>query len=122
MKLAWYKTTINKLSVIPEKPGVYILSTELTNGEYGVIYVGQSKNLNKRISQHFDESETNLELRKHLKKNYTHKISYAECDNKYLDPIEKYLIEYFNPIFNLNTGNGDEILKVSLPNVVKYVK
>ena len=121
MTLSWYKATPQKLDNITEEKGIYILSVQLNSGEYGVIYVGQSENLRKRAKEHFSPNESNLELRAYLKHNYIFKISYAKCSRS-LNAVEKYLILHFKPKFNNNEGNGTEMEKTNLPNVVKYEK
>lgn len=118
--LNWFKVSQNSLNLIENKSGIYVISVLLKNGEYAAIYVGQSVRLKDRVVEHFSESETNVQLKDFLKKNYDFKISYAYREEKDLDGIEKYLIGAFRPLFNKQDGNGDERFRCSEPNVIPW--
>ena len=122
INLAWYKVSPKNLDSLPEESGIYILSVLLNSGNFATIYVGQSTNIKSRVKTHFSESESNKELKRYLSNNYTFKVSYAKADRLMLDGLEKYLIYYYEPMFNNQDGNGDDKNRCTLPNVVKYPK
>ena len=69
------------------------------------IYVGKTKDIYKRIKQHFS-NHGNLPYDCYIK---TEKVVYAECSNAdEMDIKEKYLINILNPYYNKQCKNHNE--------------
>lgn len=119
--MEWYKVTDRNFSVIPEKSGVYIISTlQKVDNKYAVNYVGQSKNLHERIVKHFSPSEENEQLKKHLAMRYGTKVNWAYVDESQLDGVEHFLCRCFKNLFNKNTPPGEKNIECNLPDVRSY--
>ena len=95
---------------IPETPGVYCLWNKITDQ----IYVGSSKDLNKRIAKHFSSRCQNPHLKSSIKKygkeNFS--ITWFETEDLFLE--EQKLLDYvFNnsiPTFNVAVKAGGGLL------------
>lgn len=94
--------------------GIYKIEN-LVNGK---IYIGQSKHIKQRWSEHKKELKTNRHTNKYLQRawnkygenNFAH-IVLEECDEDLLDEREKYYIELYNSFnsdvgYNLTDGGG----------------
>lgn len=90
---------------LDNKKGVYIIWNK-TLDKY---YVGQSKNLFKRIfTQHFNKGDVkNIIFAKDWYNNDEFKFKYEFVETKdELDQLEKYYIEYYNTFINGYNGTG----------------
>ena len=86
----------NKISILPEQPGVYLFYEK--NGK--VIYVGKAKNLKKRVASYFTKSHNTAKL-KILVSKITN-IKYIVVDNE-TDALllENNLIKKYQPRYNV---------------------
>ncbi len=87
---------------IPSKPGIYCLWNKITD----FIYVGSSRNLQKRINKHFSPKCQNPHLKssikKHGRENFS--ISWHETED-FIDEEQKLLNFVFNPCNKIKTYN-----------------
>ena len=114
--LKWYKIEDENFEFVDNKPGVYIISTkQMFENMDAVDYVGQSIKLQDRIVEHFSNSEENIDLRNHIKKGYIINVYFSYIEKKYLDGVELYLYNHFDPPFNKNTPPSDEPVKCPVP-------
>jgi len=74
------------------RPAVYYLF----DINYEFLYIGQSKTLRKRLTQHNNERKKNEPWM-----NYVEYIAYRYCDINLLREIEKIEIAKYEPIFNV---------------------
>ncbi len=88
---------LEKLSAIPQKPGVYIFKNEKER----VIYVGKAKDLRSRLRSYFQKS-TRLDPRKDTMVKNVKDFSYIATDNE-LEALalEANLIKQYKPRFNV---------------------
>lgn len=86
-----------KLSAVPQKPGVYIFKNEKER----VIYVGKAKDLRNRLRSYFQKS-TRLDPRKETMVKNVKDFSYIATDNE-LEALalEANLIKQYRPRFNV---------------------
>ena len=119
--LTWRIAVPPKFDKIPEKPGIYIISTQQEiDHEYEIKYVGQSENLLRCVNQHWSREEKNKELRDHIAENYVMKLNYALVDSiSDREGMLLYLYNYFNPPFNHGSPPDNEIVKCTVPAVRK---
>lgn len=85
------------VSILPNSPGVYIMKD--SNAE--VIYVGKAKDLKKRVSQYFQNSQNHSEKTKNLVKcvvEFEYIVTQSEVEALIL---ENNLIKNFNPKYNI---------------------
>ena len=107
--------TKNNDNIAPNKSGIYGF---FLCGE--CVYVGQAKNLNRRLRRHLNRF-INIENLKHNSTNNKYRIlkphieylswsiiEYVE-DISQLTKIENKWIDYYNPIFNIRTHHGRQI-------------
>lgn len=91
--------------LVPESSGIYVITSVQYNAGLPVkvtpLYVGQSKNLKRRLSQHLPWNETNSDLAAFLL-GHTAEIEmwYAAVERHDLDKTERSLIKKLNPEFN----------------------
>ena len=102
MRLEW--SVFHDLNVsnikkyVPTTGGVYTLWWQLKKTKkWWCYYVGQGKNLEKRIGDHLLTSEPNACIRGTIK-NYKNKFHYAKLEKKYRDGVETYLIEEYKTL------------------------
>jgi excinuclease ABC subunit C len=88
---------LEKLTAVPQKPGVYIFKNEKER----VIYVGKAKDLRSRIRSYFQKS-TRLDPRKDTMVKNVKDFSYIATDNE-LEALalEANLIKQYRPKFNV---------------------
>ena len=110
--LNWYTNTFALLSLflIPEVSGVYIILSD-----NGLIYIGQSENLRRRLFEHAF-NETNL-LLKFLMEIYEQNIviKWAMVPKHQLDGVENYLCNRLNPICNHISPPGKKEIPCNMP-------
>lgn len=84
--------------------GIYVI----TNIKNKKVYVGQSVNLYYRISKHFSELKRGAHICKEMQQDYNagDKFSFEiiECEEEYLDALERIYIKAFNNKYNKDTG------------------
>ena len=125
--LKWKIAVPPKLSNIPEKAGIYILSTiQEVDQKYEVKYVGQADNLRLRAEEHWSKNESNKRLKDHLAEKYIMKFNYSLIESKEdREGMVLYLLKFFNPPFNtdFNKDSPPEkpVVKCTVPDVRKYL-
>ncbi|USS92855.1 excinuclease ABC subunit UvrC [Fructilactobacillus ixorae] len=90
----------NKLKLLPEKPGVYIMKDQ--NGK--VIYVGKSKNLKNRVRSYFKSRQTGRRAK--LVKNIADYETIITATDKESFLLEITLIQKYRPYYNVRLKNG----------------
>ena len=115
--LQWKKTDPPKFENVPEKAGVYIISTrQEVDGQYEVKYIGQTDNLRSRVNEHWSKKETNSELKAHLAEDYVMKLNYTEIASKAdREGILLYMYQVYDPPFNHKPPPGQNVIKCALP-------
>ena len=84
----------------PTSGGVYRLSCDEGDPEYRVFYVGQSDDLNRRLTEHLNPSEPDECIKKHLRK-YTCYFRFIEiASERERDRVEDEQIRKYNPECN----------------------
>ncbi len=110
-----------KLSKLPDKPGVYIMKDELGN----IIYVGKAKSLKKRVSQYFGSyGQSSLKVKSMVKNidDFEYIIVTSELESLIL---EANMIKENNPKYNILLRDDKQYpyIKISLnekfPRVLK---
>ena len=82
-RLKWKKAEPPDFKSVPEKPGIYIISTrQEVDHKYEVKYVGQGDNLRTCANHHWSKKEKNKDLREHIAEKYVMKFNYAEVPSK----------------------------------------
>lgn len=91
------KIMLEKLAIIPSKPGVYALK----NGKDRILYVGKAKDLRHRLKSYFQKS-TRLDTRKTAMIKNVKDFSYIVTDSE-LEALvlEANLIKQHRPRFNV---------------------
>lgn len=113
--MKWHRkkfTTTN--AHIPPRPGIYIIGSIIQFYDlplqHDYVYVGQSKNLRRRLDQHSPWKEVNPSLEEYVRRQkavlsvwYTTDLGDIGLDN-----LERDLIRKLQPVFNriLYQGNG----------------
>ncbi|USS85478.1 excinuclease ABC subunit UvrC [Fructilactobacillus myrtifloralis] len=90
----------NKLKLLPEKPGVYIMKDQ--NGK--VIYVGKSKNLKNRVRSYFKSRQYGRRAK--LVKNIADYETIITATDKESFLLEITLIQKYRPYYNVRLKNG----------------
>lgn len=99
---------------VPTDAGVYLLWVKLKNGKWRCFYVGQARDLERRLLDHLSDDEENPCLKKHVAE-YKCGFEYAEVPlQKDRDGIEKYLYDHYGPECNQIDPGGNPIT-VNLP-------
>ncbi len=111
--LKWSKlidlNLLSTLVTIPSSSGVYRLSYQSGDGNKYVFYVGQAENLNARMSQHLNQSETNICIKRMLSNNKCF-VRYARVENRRVrDGAELFLHSHYAPSCNLTSPSGPQI-------------
>lgn len=105
-----------EVAVVPEQPGVYKIHGKYENGEWRVVYIGQTKNLNAALRLHLQSFEPNQNLRTYLQK-YVCGFSYAAVpDSAMREQCYRALCEEFEPELNepANFSGGPQVRVVNL--------
>ncbi|USS89506.1 excinuclease ABC subunit UvrC [Fructilactobacillus cliffordii] len=90
----------NKLKLLPEKPGVYIMKDQ--NGK--VIYVGKSKNLKNRVRSYFKSRQYGRRAK--LVENIADYETIITATDKESFLLEITLIQKYRPYYNVRLKNG----------------
>ncbi|EKK20275.1 Excinuclease ABC subunit C [Fructilactobacillus florum 8D] len=90
----------DKLTLLPEKPGVYIMKDR--NGK--VIYVGKSKNLKNRVRSYFKSRQVGR--REKLVNNIADYETIITANDKEAFLLEITLIQKYRPYYNVSLKNG----------------
>jgi len=104
--LRWrYKHLSESNSSVPASPGVYIIGHHDSLHGFHLnrvyIYVGETRNLRRRLDEHRPDTEQNPGLRSHLRRNYTTVVCwYAPTDAGRLKTVQDDLIRKLRPEFN----------------------
>jgi len=104
---------------IPELPGVYIFKDSSDE----IIYIGKAKNLSKRVSSYFNNSEKDRKTLMLVRK--IHNIEYFITENEVEALLlENNLIKQYQPKYNIRLKDAKtfpmiKITKENLPRVVK---
>ncbi len=92
-------------SSVPATPGVYVIGH--CNSFHGLevkrlyVYVGESKNLRRRLDEHLPLTEENPQLKDFLRNNYSTAVCwYAPTEASQRKVIQDDLIREFQPRFN----------------------
>ena len=92
-------------SGVPKSPGVYAIGHY--DSFHGLelkriyVYVGETKNLQRRLAEHLPDTEQNPSLRNYLRKNYaTAACWYLPVNAKKLKAVQDELIRKIQPKFN----------------------
>ena len=119
--LTWKKTEPPDFKLVPEKAGIYIISTrQETDHEYEVKYVGKASNLRARVTEHWSKNEKNAELKAHIAEKYIMKFNYSEVESEAeREGMELYMYNIYHPPFNHSRPSGDEVVMCTLPAVRK---
>ena len=119
--LKWKKTEPPKFENVPEKAGIYIISTrQEADHQYEVKYIGQTDNLRTRADEHWSKNEKNAELKAHLAEKYVMKLNYAEVASKQdRQGMLLYMHQVYDPPFNPKAPPGDNVIQCTLPESVR---
>ena len=120
--LKWKFAKPPKFEVIPKVPGVYTISTQQSDSEYEVKYVGQADNLYERAKDHWSKNEKNELLKKHIAEKYAMKFSFSVVSQKGdRDGLELFLYNTYDPPFNRNIPPGETVIRsTTLPEVRRH--
>ena len=121
-RLVWKKTEPPYFSTVPEKAGIYIISTrQETDHAYEVKFVGQADNLRARVMEHWSRKEKNKDLKAHLAENFVMKFNYAEVESRAeREGMLYYMYEIYDPLYNRGSPRGKTTIDCSLPEVRKH--
>ena len=122
IRLKWNKTEPPNFLNVPERPGIYIISTrQETDHEYEVKYVGQADNLLARVKEHWSKKEKNPGLKSHIAEKYIMKFNFSIVNSKpEREGMELYLYEIFKPPFNKKPSSAKTAINCTLPDVRKF--
>jgi|GEM_PF-2016148 hypothetical protein len=119
MKLNWRKCTPPAFDNIPDKAGVYIISTiQKSDNRYEAKFIGKALDLKAAAIKHWSDQEANKGLKTHISKGYHMKLSYAEVEKASdREGIEYFLVNTLKPAFNDKKMPAKAPVVVNLPNV-----
>jgi len=93
---------------------VYLLYVKLKSDNWRCYYVGQAKDLEKRLLEHLSSDEPNSCVKNHVMK-HTNQYQYAKVPKQNdREGIERYLYDELSPECNEMTPSGTPI-PVNLP-------
>ena len=97
-------------SAVPAAAGVYVIGHSETLHDLEIsrtyLYVGETKNLQRRLDEHLPANEKNPRLRKYIGDNYAGAICwYARVDTAETRAVQDELILGLQPPFNI-AGNS----------------
>ena len=118
-KLIWRMADPPYFKNVPEKAGIYIISTmQKTDGEFEVKYIGQADNLSARANEHWSKKETNTELKNHIAEKYIMKFNYSLVESKSdRDGMVIYACQKYKPPYNRDLDTDIEVVKCTMPAV-----
>ena len=122
--LLWRIAKPPKFNKVPEKPGIYIISTQQEiDHEYEVKYVGHAENLRKRALEHWSKNESNIRLKDHIAEEYIMKLNYSEVEDlEDREGMVLYIYNYYNPPLNIEAPPERPIVRCMMPAVRKYLE
>jgi excinuclease UvrABC nuclease subunit len=88
------------LRLVPDDAGVYKLSVQLKNGRLKPFYVGQTKNLKKRLQEHLKTYETNACIKKQVNHYICHFKFALLSRQEERDGAERALYLHYKPECN----------------------
>ena len=98
----YYINTLNNYKTFKNHPGVYVLKN-ITNGMY---YIGSTKNLKKRMSQHSNmDPKSCFKIERALKKYNTYSFEVYFLPKMFYKEFEIELIDWVKYVLNINTYN-----------------
>jgi len=120
--LKWKIAEPPNFRIVPEKAGVYIISTmQEDDHQFEVKYIGQADNLHGRAAEHWSKHEKNDKLKAHIAEKYIMKFNYAEVESRSdRDGMVLYMSKIFDPPLNLNAPPDTDLVKCTVPGVRKY--
>ena len=104
--LRWrHKHLSESNSGIPASPGVYVIGHRNSLHEFEFervfVYVGESKNLRRRLDEHLPDTEQNPGLKAYMRRSYTTAVCwYAPVEASQLRTVQDDLIRKLQPRFN----------------------
>ena len=125
--LKWKIAVPPKFNKIPDKPGIYILSTiQEVDQKYEVKYVGHADNLRVQAEEHWSKTESNKKLKDHIAEKYMMKLNYSLIESKEdREGMVLYLLKFFTPPFNVDfdkdAPTDKPVVKCTVPAVRKYL-
>lgn len=94
-------------------PGVYRLSYLREDGKYYVFYVGQARDIKKRLLEHLSPEEQNVSIKNYLAKGSA--FRYTQITQEDIrSAIEKQAYRYYQPSCNQVEPAGREDIKGNL--------
>ena len=92
-------------SSVPALPGVYIIGHKKTLHGFELnrtcVYVGETRNLQRRLNEHLPDTEQNPGLEAYIRKNYSSaQCWYIPVDASQKKTVQDDLIRRLNPEFN----------------------
>lgn len=92
-------------SSVPTSPGVYVIGHEESLHGLGLrsayVYVGETRNLQRRLDEHLPDTERNPGLRDYLRRNYTAAVCwYLPTEASQTKAVQDDLIRELQPQFN----------------------
>lgn len=105
--LRWrFKHLSSSNSDVPTTPGVYVIGHCRTlHGlelERKYVYVGETKNLRRRLNEHLPDTEQNIKLRDYIRKNFARAMCwYTPIQSGKTKGIENDLIRELQSCFNV---------------------
>ena len=121
--LTWKFASPPNFRNVPEKPGIYIISTQQEiDHEFEVKYIGHADNLFARANEHWSPKERNPVLKAHIEESYIMKFNYSlvESDEE-REGMVSYLHTKLQPPFNKAPNDGIEMIKCTVPAVRKQI-
>lgn len=109
----------NKLSTISTAPGVYLMK-DITDK---IIYVGKAKNLKKRVSSYFNNTEKQIKVSSMVQN--IEDFDYIICQSEYdALALESNLIKKYMPYYNilLKDGKAYPYIKINTENVYPFLE
>ena len=121
--LTWKKAEPPNFKSVPEKAGIYIISTRQEYDHfYEVKYVSQTTNLRERANEHWSKKEPSKELKDHIAEKYIMKFNYTEIESKAeRDGMELYIRQLYDPPFNHSPPAGKTPVVCTVPDVRKHI-
>ncbi len=105
-------TEVNISRYAPYGSGVYLIY-KLQSGTWKVDYVGQAVNLDRRLKDHLQPSESNRCVKELVNRTMS-AFRFAKVPAAQLDGVEKYLYDRYRPRCN-EVDPGGTAITVNLP-------
>lgn len=91
-----YDTLKEKIKILPENPGVYLMKDK----HFNIIYVGKAVNLKNRVSQYFQKNQKSLKTMKMVENIHDFEIIITNTEDEALIQ-ENILIKQYRPKYNI---------------------